>query len=171
MIINRIVEGDDVLYSFRDITESDLDWKNFSCIKRSGSSFQPGHPNFNIKIPEDLAFELRDAGVNVIVRDPRDVGGAIEYQVNVKINLDYYRPPEVYIRDWRGEPKHEITKENSGTLRVFDEKDIVRGEVMARLAPQKNDPSKYSLYATIFGAKLRENPFDAFWADDEHPED
>ena len=173
MIINRYEEGRDVYYSFRDFVDSDLDWKNFSCIKRGNSNFIPAYPNFNIKIPEDLAFELQDAGVNVIVKDPRDVGGAIEYQINIKINLDYFKAPEVYIRNWKGEPKYEITKDNASTLKVFDDKDIVRGEVMVRLAPAKNPNSKakYSLYATIFGGELRRNPFDEYWADDEHPEE
>ena len=158
MIINKIEED---VYSFENFTEDDLDWKNFSAEKRG--KYEAAHPNFDIYIPEDLANELREKGVNVKLTEPRDAGDTAKYRVNVKINMHYYIEPEVYIR--KGNTKEYL---NADTLYILDKKVITYGELLAKLnRNQQNDVA--TLYANVLGVKVMENPFDAKWAEEEFP--
>ena len=159
MIVKKV---EDDVYSFEDFKEEDLDWKNFSAEKRG--KFDPAHPNFDIYIPEELANELRECGVNVKLTEPREPGDPAKYRVNVKINMNYYIAPEVYIRRDRGEKEY-LTAD---TLYILDQKVITYGELLVKLNRYDGNTT---LYANVLGVKVRENPFDAKWAEQEFPED
>ena len=159
MLVSK-VEND--VYSFENFKEEDLTWKNFSAEKRG--KFDPAYPNFDIYIPEDLANELREKGVNVKLTEPRDAGDVAKYRVNVKINMNYYREPEVYIRKEHGEKEYL----NADTLYILDRKEITYGELLVKL--NRNPQSDVAtLYANVLGVKVMENPFDAKWAEEEYP--
>lgn len=161
MIVKKIEEN---IYSFEEFTEDDLDWKNFSGEKRG--KFAPAHPNFDIYIPEELANELRDEGVRVKLTEPRDQGDQVKYRVNIKVNMDYYVTPEVYIRN--GSDKEYLTEDS---LYILDRKTITYGEMIAKLNHNQQTEGVAALYANVLGVKVLANPFDAKWAEEESPED
>lgn len=164
MTVNRVDDMVDV-YSFENFTEEDLDWKNFASVKRG--MYSSNYPNFDIYIPEELAEELREKGVKVKLTEPREPGDTAKYRVNVKINMNYYDPPEVYIRH-KGDEKEYL---DADSLYILDKKKISYGEMMVKINHNDKSDSFNGLYVNILGVKLRENPFDKKWAEEEYPED
>ena len=163
MIIQKVENN---VYSFKGFTEEDMDWKNFAGEKKNNSRYAPAHPNFCLYIPEDLANELRDRNVTVKIKEPRNPGDEARYQINLKINMDYYIPPEVYIRK-TGLEKEMLGKDD---LYILDHKQITYGEMLAKINYNQQTENVGTLYVNLLGVKVRENPFDADWAEQEFPQ-
>ena len=162
MIINKIEED---VYSFEDFKESDLKFKNFSS-KRVGK-YDSLYPNFWIYIPEELADEFKNKNVNVRMVEPYKPEETVKYRVNVKINFDYFKKPEVYIR-LKGNEKEYL---NEDTVYTLDSKEITYGEMLVKINYNSGDGEYNGLYANILGVKVRENAIDAKFEIEEYPID
>ena len=56
-----------------------------------------GKRNFHVVLTEDQANELREIGVNVKIRAPREEGDEPTYHAKVNVNLESNYPPKVYL--------------------------------------------------------------------------
>lgn len=162
MIIKKFDEN---MYDIRNFARSDMDWVNFSAEKKPNMKYKPGHPNFDLYIPEDFAQELQERNAKVTMVPPYRDGDPVRYKINIKINFDYYQQPEVYIREADGS-KDYLDEE---TIHILDKKNIVSGKALVNLSYKDDNPG--SFYANILEIRVFRNPFDDDLAMMEHPED
>lgn len=144
------------------ITDEDVTNRNFAGVERR-SRINPnqvvnsaGRRNFCVKLPFDIAEELKDYGCDVKYTRPRDEND--EPRPFVQINVSYmFRPPEV----------HEIANGVDNVLDEahIDELDRVEFgnlELLLEIGKEKmhNDGTKYRpLFANLIWAEIVPNYF------------
>lgn len=70
-------------------------WRNFS--GRAGRYNKDGARSFTVFLDDNQAEDLRAIGWNVKDTKPRNEDDDIQHYLNVKVNMNSYRPPKIYL--------------------------------------------------------------------------
>lgn len=107
------------------IDNADIRFRNFA--GRPGQYNKAGDRNFCVLLDDDIAATLKEEGWNVKYLKPRDEGDLPKPYLQIKVNFEGYKPPNLYLVSSRG--KNRLDEED---VKMLDFADLARVDMIIR---------------------------------------
>lgn len=140
------------------IENADIRFRNFE--GRPGQYNKAGDRNFCVMLEDDIARTLEEDGWNVKYLKPREEGDRPKPYLQVKINFDGFRPPNVYLVSSRGKNRLDVDD-----VKMLDFADLARVDLIVRPYEwEVNGKSGISAYLKTLYATIVEDDLDLLYS-------